>query len=246
MTGGMHPAHLPRSPSQHSHHSPSHPGGLDLHALLQADGPPPGFVARELARGYLLAAPGHTVDQVFIVRSGRLKVYLAGENRELSLGFLEAGDIYTTHTPTFVRTVAPTTLWVTDTRAFARQLATDPTLTPTMMRVLGRLLTDAVTLIDDLAFREVPARLARFFLGLARRRGQPQDGGGWLIPVDLGTQDIAELLGATRQTISALINQWQREGLLLRHGRRSYLLPSLEALAARFPECQPEGGLPAG
>lgn len=216
-------------------HAPRH-HALDLAAIAQASEPEgllAGFTRRELPKGYLLSAPGNQSDQVFIVRAGRLKVYLAGENRELSLGFLETGDIYTTHTPTYVRTVAPTSIWLAETRVFARKLAGDPSITPVMMRVLGRLLNDAVALVEDLAFREVPARLARFFIGLAKRRGQPQDG-GWLVPVDLGTQDIAELLGATRQTISALINQWEREGLIQRFGRRSYIIPSLDALSERF------------
>jgi CRP-like cAMP-binding protein len=197
------------------------------------------FVERSLPKGCLLSWPGHEVNQVFIVRSGRLKVYLTGENRELSLSFLEAGDIYATHTPTYVSTVAPTVLWMMDTRAFARRLAADPTLTSGIVQVFGRLLTDAVTLIEDLALHDVPERLTRFFLGLARRRGRPLDaaeGGGWLIPLELGMQDIAELLGATRQTISALINAWEREGLIERKSRRSYRIASIEALKQK---CRP-------
>lgn len=213
---------------------PLPPANPDLSALA-ASGLLAGFARRDLPKGYLLAAPGGEEDYVFVVGSGRLKVYLAGENRELSLSFLEAGDIYTTHTPTYVRTVTATTIWTMGTRDFSRHLGGDPTLPPAVMRVLGRLLTDAVKLAEDLAFREVPARLARFFIGVAQRRGQAVDE-GWLIPLDLGMQDIAELLGATRQTISALINQWEREGLVQRRGRRSFLIPSLAALAARFPD----------
>jgi CRP/FNR family transcriptional regulator, carbon monoxide oxidation system transcription regulator len=208
----------------------------DLLAIVQAgadDALLAGFCLRRLPPGYLLSDPAAAEDQVFIVRSGRLKVSIVGENRELSLSFLEAGDIYTTHTPTYVRAVVASEIWTIDTHRFARKLAETPAITPVMMRVLGRLLNDAVTLVEDLAFHEVPVRLARFFLGLAKRRGQRLDD-GWRVPVDLGTQDIAELLGATRQTISALINQWEREGLLARHGRRVYLIPSLEALAVRF------------
>jgi CRP-like cAMP-binding protein len=214
------------------------PSVLDLADFARHSSPQglfDGFSYRDLPEGYLLSTPKRATDEVFIVRSGRLKVYLAGANRELSLGYLEAGDIYTTHTPTYVRTVAPSGLWVTDTRCFARTLMHEPAFTPVVMRVLGRLLNDAVSLVEDLAFREVPARLARFFIGLAERRGQAVDG-GYLIPLDLGMQDIAELLGATRQTISGLINQWEREGLLQRRDRRSYLIPSLSALAKRFPD----------
>jgi len=46
-------------------------------------------------------------------------------------------------------------------------------------------------------------------------------------------EDIASLLGSTRQTVSALINQWEREGILQRQGRRSLLILSLPALEQR-------------
>jgi CRP-like cAMP-binding protein len=200
----------------------------------QADGLLAGFELRKLPKDHLLSTPDSARDQIFIVRTGRLRVYLAGASRELSLSFLDAGDIYSTHTPTYVRTEIPTSLWIIDTPSFARKLAADPSTTPAMMRVLGRLLANAVALIEDLAFREVPARLARFLLGLAQRRGT-QDDDGWRVPLDLSTEDIASLLGTTRQTVSSLINQWEREGLLQRQGRRSILIRSLDTLAQRCP-----------
>jgi CRP-like cAMP-binding protein len=204
-------------------HAPS--AGFPSEAMLA------GFALRRLNKGQLLCTPQDARDEVFILRSGRLRVYLAGENRELSLSFLEPGDIYTTHTPTYVSAVTPSEIWVTETRNFARKLASDPAATPAMMRVLGRLLANAVTLVEDLAFREVPARLARFLLGLVERRGRrtPE---GWVISLDLSVEDIASLLGATRQTVSALINQWERAGILCRPQRRQMVITSLDALAA--------------
>lgn len=221
-----------------AHHLSGKIGGAAEHwlqALARADrheGVAAGFERRNLGKGELLSTPTGPNNQVFLVQSGRLRVYLAGENRELTLSFLDAGDIYTTHTPTYVEAIAPSTLWMMETGAFARKLSTDPTVTPVMMRVLGRMLVNAVNLIEDLAFREVPARLARFLLGLANRRGQVTDA-GWLVPLDLGTEDIASLLGSTRQTVSSLINQWEREGILVRQSRRSLLVKSLDALAER-------------
>lgn len=193
-----------------------------------------GFTRRELDKGCLLATPARERDQVLIVHSGRLRVYLIGENRELSLSFLEPGDIYTTHTPTYVEAVAASTIYLIDTADFARKLVSEPSVSPAMMRVLGKLLSNAVHLIEDLAFREVPARLARFLLGLADRRGTPLER-GWLVPLDLGMEDIASLLGTTRQTVSSLINQWEREGLIERRGRRNLCIFSREALARLCP-----------
>lgn len=188
---------------------------------------------KSLPAGYLVATPDHAQDQVFMVESGRLRVYLAGESRALTLSYLEPGDIYTTHTPTYIETVSPTVLRVVETAQFAQQLRTDPAAIGTVMRVLGRLLENSVDLIEDLAFRDVPARLARFLLGLAERRGTAVEG-GVLVPLELNMEDVASLLGTTRQTASSLMNQFERDGWLQRPTRRSVLvthMARLEALA---------------
>ncbi|WP_232505013.1 Crp/Fnr family transcriptional regulator [Rubrivivax gelatinosus] len=186
---------------------------------------------RRLARGQVLCAPGDGRNLVFFVASGRLRVHLAGTNRELTLAFLEPGDVYSTHSPAWVTAAAASTVWTIDTRAFLQRLSDDPALLPPVMAVLGRLLTGAVGLVEDLAFREVPSRLARFVLGLAQRRGE-RSGEALLLPLDLSFEDIASLLGSTRQTVSALVSQWQREGLLERRGRRCLRIPSAQALQA--------------
>lgn len=197
---------------------------------------PPGFLegfgVRDLPGGYLLATPGQPLDQVFIVRSGRVRVYLASEARELSLAILEPGDVFVTHTPTFVQTLEPVTLWVLGTREFAARLAREPSITPAIMRVLGRILSNAVALVEDLAFRDVPARLARFLVRQAEQRGV-MEADGCLLPLRLGTEDIACLLGTTRQSVSSQMNQWQREGLLTRRSRHALLIHDLPALALR-------------
>lgn len=208
------------------------PGPEDGAATAFPPGFLTGFVARSLAKGHLLSTPADPLDQVFIVRRGRLRVYLANETRELSLAILGAGDLFSTHTPTFVRTLEPTELWLIGTREFARKLAEQPAASPLMMRVLGRILNNAVSLVEDLAFRDVPARLARFLLRQAEQRGV-SEAAGCRLPLDLGTEDIACLLGTTRQSVSSLINQWQREGVLRREGRRVLLIRDPQALVLR-------------
>jgi len=207
-----HPAHLFRQDSS-----------------TQGDGAMEGFTLTTWPRGALLSVPGDARDRALLVRSGRLRVYLAGASRDLTLAFLEPGDLYSTHTPTYVEVAEDATLWMMDTRQFALRLVTDPTATPVMMRVLGRLLRSAVTLIEDLAFREVPARLARFLVEQVERHGVPE-ADGVLIPLPWGMEDLASLLGTTRQTVSALVNQWAREGWLQRRGRRQWLVRDAVAL----------------
>jgi len=96
-----------------------------------------GFESRQLPAGYLLATPSAAEDRVFMVLSGRLRVYLAGENRSLTLSFLQPGDIYTTHTPTYIETVEPSTLAMMKTADFARRLSVDPSATPVICGCSG-------------------------------------------------------------------------------------------------------------
>jgi CRP-like cAMP-binding protein len=116
-----------------------------------------------------------------------------------------------------------------DTANFSKKLILDPSATPVIMQVLGRLLSSAVGLLKDLAFREVPARLARFLIGLAERRGKPTEQ-GLLVQIDLNRSEIASLLGSTRQTVSSLLNQWEREGVIQQQGRQALLIYSLDTL----------------
>ena len=52
----------------------------------------------------------------------------------------------------------------------------------------------------------------------------------------ISMEDIVSLLGTTRQTVSSLINQWERDGILQRQGRHSLLVRSLVDLAERCPD----------
>ncbi len=82
------------------------PATLDQTALLQ------GFHARQLVEGELLVSPGSPRNSVFILRGGRLRVYLAFEDKEYTLAFLEPGDIYSTHSGAYVQAVQPTEVLV--------------------------------------------------------------------------------------------------------------------------------------
>ncbi|WP_051379124.1 Crp/Fnr family transcriptional regulator [Derxia gummosa] len=135
------------------------------------------FRVREVARGEVVSRPGDASDCVFVVRSGRLRVWLASETRELTLVFLEAGDVFSTHTPTWVTAVQPSALALIETRRFSARMAGQSPATVAVMRVLGMLLARTVELVEHLVFREAHERLASFLATLARRQGRREPTG---------------------------------------------------------------------
>ncbi|TWH64091.1 CRP-like cAMP-binding protein [Azomonas agilis] len=186
-----------------------HLQALDRAALLE------GFRQRALVEGELVGTPNTERDSVFIVRSGCIRVFLAFEDKEYTLTFLEAGDIYSTHSTAYLQAVKPTEILVGSTALMLSKLSVLPGAVPIIIRVLGQTLERSMRLIEDLAFRDVEGRLARFLYGMLNRKGFKQNG-VLRLELDLNTEDIARLLGTTRQTVSSLINRLAREGILTR------------------------------
>lgn len=201
-------------------------------------GPP---LQRQHARGEFICTPGRRGDAVFLLLDGRARVFLAGEGKELTLAFLEPGEIFSTHSRAWVEAVTDCRVQVADTASFQARLLGEPQLTPVVIRVLARLLAGSIDVIENLAFRDVSARLANFLLGLAREI-DPALPAGLRVPLALRSEDIARLLGTTRQTVSSLIGELVREGVLARDGRRAVLLCDPAALLRRAGA----GGLSAG
>ena len=187
------------------------------------------FDRRPLRRGQLISSPGQTDNLIFIVRSGRMRVYLTSEQRELTLAFLNQGDVFSTHTPAWVTATEPGELLVMGARAFSAFLVRVPAAMGSVMRVLGLLLNQTVELVETLVFRDANQRLSHFLIAVARRHND-RDTTVWTVPLQFTVTEIALLLGATRQTISTALNELQRQGIVSRQGRKQLLITDMARL----------------
>jgi CRP/FNR family transcriptional regulator, cyclic AMP receptor protein len=78
---------------------------------------------------------------------------------------------------------------------------------------------DALSVVEDLSSLKVPERLMKLLERLASEHGLPCEG-GTVIDVALTHADLASLIGSTRETVTAMIAQLNREGRLRTAGRR--------------------------
>lgn len=201
----------------------------DLLSLFQADPEfQGGFSPRHYDRKTLIYSPFEEKNLVFVVRSGRLRIYLAYEDKEFTLALLEKGDVFSTHTPAFVQALEGAEILVCSTATFREALARRPEFSLTMVKVLGELLRNSIETIEGLAFKDVRLRLVDFLVGAAADRGRatPQ---GTVVQLGLGTEDIALLVGTTRQTISQIVNDFIKADLLRKIDRKTLLIKDLDA-----------------
>lgn len=181
--------------------------------------------------GKLLYWPGHAADQVFIVKEGSVRIYLAMEDKEFSLAILEPGDVYSTHTRAHVAAVKDVTLLVMPTTKFHQHMVAHPALSHTVTSILGELLKQSFSIIDSLVFKDITGRICDFLLSEAERSGQ-KTAEGVELRLELTMEQIAAVVGSSRQTVSTIINTMHRAEVLLRRGRASYLIPNLHLLKA--------------
>ena len=179
--------------------------------------------------GSIVFTPDSEENLVFIVSRGRVRIYLAYEDKEFTLGILNPGDVYSTHAECYVQVLDDAELLLTDVRSVKRIMDTVPTFTRTMVRVLGHILKNSFSIIGGLAFKDIYTRLMDFMLTEAEQSGTPMDG-GVVVTLDLTIEQLSQLMGASRQTVSTLLSDMVRAGLVQKQARGVYLIPDVEAL----------------
>jgi CRP-like cAMP-binding protein len=107
---------------------------------------------------------------------------------------------------------------------------------PHVDRILESRLVRVENRLEELAFCDVSHRLARLLMRLNHDcPGDCPEGGGSLIELKLTQQEIGNLIAASREITSLTINQFLRDGLVARHGRRLCIHDSAALKRAATP-----------
>ena len=110
-------------------------------------------------------------------------------------------------------------------------LRTHPGVAPTLLSALARSLRRTNDVLADLVFTDVPGRVAKALLDLADRFGRPVDD-GLLVAHDLTQEELAQLVGASRETVNKALADFASRGWL-RLEARAVLLTDVERLKRR-------------
>jgi CRP/FNR family transcriptional regulator, carbon monoxide oxidation system transcription regulator len=188
-----------------------------------------GFKTQRFPKKTQIYSPFEERNLIFIVKSGRLRVYLSYEEKEFTLAILEPGDIFSTHTQAFVQALDGAEILICDTAKFQRQLFAVPEVSLIMVKVLGELLKNSISTIEGLAFKDVRRRLVEYLIEVEASRGS-RTAAGSVVDLGVSTEDIALLVGTTRQTISQILNDFIKNGVIEKLNRRTLLIKDLAAL----------------
>ena len=182
---------------------------------------------KQVEAGAVIVNQEEPGDQLFVIAEGKVKVVLYGETgREIILSILRTGDFFgemslLDRQPRSANVVAieDSQLLGLDREAFQTHLAAHPTTALGILAEMSKRLRHADEVIGNLALLDVYARVARTIRDLAQKQGEPVDG-GLLIKERPTQQEIAGLIGTSRETVSRALNDFTRRGLLEMSGKQ--------------------------
>jgi CRP-like cAMP-binding protein len=185
---------------------------------VQAESVAAAIIKRRFKRGELIVEQGKKSNSLFIILTGRARVMTADtRGREVILATLQPGDHVgemslidnEPHSAT-VRAEVQTDVLVLGRTEFARCLPENTSMAYAVMRGLVQRLRQADRKIESLALMDVYGRVARSLLEFAR----PDAQGQLLIREKISRQDIAKMVGASREMVSRVMKDLEERGFI--------------------------------
>jgi CRP/FNR family transcriptional regulator len=185
------------------------------------------LVRSEFGRGENIFTEGSESIGFYIVTKGRVKVFkLSAEGKEQILhivGIKEllgavsafAGSPY----PAYADALEKTETLFFPRKDFFELVRQEPSVVMNMMANLAMRLQHFTRMIDDLSLKEVPGRLAAYFLYFCERTGCRDT-----IEIDISKGQLASLLGTIPETLSRILRKMSERGILEVKGKRITIL----------------------
>ncbi|AZN35262.1 Crp/Fnr family transcriptional regulator [Iodobacter ciconiae] len=174
---------------------------------------------RSLRAKQTVVVQGSVGDEMFAVLHGRLKVVRSSdEGKEATICILEAGEMFGEiamldgglRTAT-VETLEACELLVLRRDSVMQHLEHHPKVMHQMITALCQRLRNADDFLQDTLFLNLPQRLGKMLKQLARQHGI-KDENGMLIDLKLTQQELANMVGSSRESVNKQLSAWMEYG----------------------------------
>lgn len=179
------------------------------------------FIERKYKKNAIIFFEGDTGDELFVVKSGTVKIYRLDNTKQITLTLFRGGDFFGEMSLVqrgFTRsanaeTLEQSILYTLNRTTFFECMERTPSLCLKLLEVTMNRLRKANEQIHDLTFLDVRTRILKTVYQLSLdygevKRGQTQ------IAIKLTHQEIANLVGTVRESVTKVLQELQEEGTI--------------------------------
>jgi CRP/FNR family transcriptional regulator, cyclic AMP receptor protein len=176
---------------------------------------------QRFARDEVIFYQGDSGDSFYVILAGQVKVSVSSpEGQEAILVMLDAGESFgelalldEQPRSATIEATGPTEVLVMRKDEFHRIIHQYPDIALHLLRVMTKRLRDTDQLVQDAAFLDVAERLAKKLLQLIESHGRKSERGIEL-DIHLTQQDLAAMIGATRESVNKQLGAFRDRGIL--------------------------------
>ncbi len=167
-------------------------------------------------KSYIYMAPEGS-QNIYFIKKGNIEIgYLDEEGRELTHDILGSGDLFGPalglgFSNGYARTLDNTVLAVIQKNVFEHFLEKYPLLSYKLIKILSVKINALENKLQNFVFKDVKARIAQQLLMLFKKSGNEKNG---FINIPLTHQDVAKLVGSTRETASVYLAELKSDGVI--------------------------------
>jgi CRP/FNR family cyclic AMP-dependent transcriptional regulator len=182
----------------------------------------PLFHKRKVKKGSIIFFEGDEGDEFFVIESGLVKIYSFDGAKTVILAFIREGNYFGEMAlikkgllrSATAETLEATVLYVMRRSDFEQLLSKNNQMAIQMLWFTMDRLRNANEQIQDLTFLNARARILKILLRLSRDHGVLLPSGELRINLKLTHQQVADMVGAVRETASKIMLELQEEGLI--------------------------------
>ena len=197
------------------------------------------MVSVKITKGTILFAEGDGGDQLYVIAEGKLKLGTSsGDGRENLLSILGPGEMFGELSLFDPGPRTSTATAVTDAKLLSLGqekllpwLVENPKVSLQLLASLAQRLRRTNEAVGDLVFSDVPGRVAKALIDLGERFGKKTDE-GLFVHHDLTQEELAQLVGASRETVNKALADFAGRNWLKLDGR-AVLITDFERLSKR-------------
>ncbi|WP_213411389.1 Crp/Fnr family transcriptional regulator [Xylanibacillus composti] len=176
---------------------------------------------RTYKKGTILFFEGDPGDELFIIKAGKVKVYRTGESKEVVLAYLFPGDYFGEMAviqkdearSATVEVTQKSTFYVLKQHDFNELIVQHPSICIHLLHLAMHRIRQSNEMIKDLTLLDASSRIYKTILRLADEYGVPKSEGVW-INTRWTHQQIADLSGTVRETVTKSLLELQRENII--------------------------------